>query len=137
MAGSSTFRTAPNNLIGGTSTAARNVLSGMIILGTGNFGGTGASGNLVQGNFVGTDVTGTFAHSAVPWECIRVSDKNNTIGGSAAGAGNRIGGAGQGTVNAGIVVKGAGTIIQGNFIGTDETERFASRTRVTVPGRAT
>ena len=41
------------------------------------------------------------------------------MGGSAAGAGNRVGG----SDGAGIRVqaKAAGTVIQGNFIGTDET----------------
>jgi hypothetical protein len=103
------------NVIGGTSAAARNVLAGQMII-----GGTGfnsATGNFVQGNFIGTDVTGTVAiHCSGP--CVRIQDSNNTIGGSAAGAGNRIGGA---TSVAGIQTQGSGTVIQGNFIGTDET----------------
>src|SRR5204863_3040156 len=100
--------------IGGTSAGARNVITSEVILGTN--GSTAASGNFVQGNFMGTDVTGTLAlqHNH---ECIRVADQNNTIGGSAPGAGNRIGGT---TAVAGILVQGPGTVIQGNFIGTDE-----------------
>jgi hypothetical protein len=108
--------TGTNNVIGGTTAAARNVITDIIILGTN--GSTAASGNFVQGNFIGTDVTGTIALHCV-LGCFRVMDQNNTIGGSAAGAGNRIGGAN--TTTAGISVQGAGTVIQGNFIGTDET----------------
>lgn len=105
-----------NNVIGGTSAAARNVITDVITLGTN--GGTQASGNFVQGNFIGIDVTGTIALRCM-LGCIRIVDQNNTIGGSAPGAGNRIGGSNTG--RAGIQVQGSGTVIQGNFIGTDET----------------
>ncbi len=113
--GSVLVQSGTNNTIGGTSAGARNVMTDSVILGTD--GSTSASGNLVQGNFIGTDVTGTIAlHCKL--ECIRVIDQNNTIGGAAAGAGNRIGGS---NGPAGIQVQGSGTVVQGNFIGTDET----------------
>lgn len=52
-----------NNVIGGTSAAARNVIAREVrIGGLGN--GLDATGNFVQGNFIGADVTGT-----VPFEC--------------------------------------------------------------------
>jgi hypothetical protein len=54
-------------------------------------------------------------------ECIRIGDSNNTIGGSAPGAGNTIGGSNS---IAGIQVQGSGTVIQGNFIGTDATGTY-------------
>jgi hypothetical protein len=78
-----------------------------------------ATGNLIQGNHIGTDVSGTIALGCYAW-CIYVSigADNNTIGGSAAGAGNVIGGD---FTTTGIDVLGAGTVIQGNFIGTDST----------------
>jgi hypothetical protein len=107
-----------NTVIGGTSADARNVINGGINLGSGSTGND-ATGNFIQGNFIGTDVTGT-VEFLCGGECIRVSDKNNTIGGSAAGAGNRIGGASSGPAIR-LQTKASGTVIQGNFIGTDET----------------
>ena len=104
-----------NNVIGGTSAAARNVITDQVILG--GTGLNGATGNFVQGNFIGTDVTGTRVLHCKQ-ECIRAFDPNNTIGGSAPGAGNVIGGSNS---VAGMLVQGSGTIIQGNFIGTDVT----------------
>jgi len=108
--------TGTGNYIGGTSAGARNVITDVVIL-----GGSGlnlATGNFVQGNFIGTDVTGTHAIDCA-LGCMRIVDQNNTIGGSAPGAGNRIGGGHMAL--AGIQVQGSGTVIQGNFIGTDET----------------
>src|SRR5438270_123919 len=46
---------AASNTVGGTTSAARNLISGN---GTGVLVATG-SGNVVEGNFLGTDVTGT------------------------------------------------------------------------------
>jgi hypothetical protein len=48
---------APESTIGGSEQGARNVISGNAQVGI-QFSGRGASGNLVQGNDVGTDVNG-------------------------------------------------------------------------------
>ena len=106
-----------NIMIGGTSAAARNVIGLGVRVGAGS-SGLDATGNFVQGNFVGTDVTGTVRFRCHD-SCIEIADGDNTVGGSAAGAGNRVGG----SDGAGIRVqaKADGTVIQGNFIGTDET----------------
>jgi hypothetical protein len=102
-----------NNVIGGTSAATRNVISG-------NGGGIEivGSANLVQGNFIGTNATGT---AAVPqgfgvsiFNLSPVISTDNLIGGTAAGAGNLISGN-----QTGISVNGNGSTIQGNLIGTD------------------
>ena len=100
-----------NNTVGGTSAGARNVMVNEVFI--------ASTGNLVQGNHIGTDVSGTISLGCYGW-CIYVGigASDNTIGGSAAGAGNVIGG--DFTTN-GIDVLGSGTIIQGNFIGTDPT----------------
>ncbi len=103
-----------NNLIGGTTPAARNVISGNSFEGI----EMGGSGNVVQGNFIGTNAAGTsdirnglsgIAISSSPFV-------NNVIGGTAPGAGNLISGN-----HRGISANGPGTIIQGNLIGTDVT----------------
>jgi hypothetical protein len=74
---------ATDNVIGGTETGARNVISGnnngVLIL------GPGASGNRVQGNFIGTAADGvTDLGNAV--DGVRIDGApRNTIGGTAAG----------------------------------------------------
>ena len=81
-----------------------------------------ASGNFIQGNYIGTDVTGA-APLPNGGQGIVVfgGGSNNTIGGTAAGAGNVISGNSSGR---GIEIKdpGAnGNIVQGNKIGTNAT----------------
>jgi len=49
---------SPNNIIGGTSAGAQNVVSGNVGDGI-SVGGPGSTGNLVQGNFVGINADGT------------------------------------------------------------------------------
>ena len=103
-----------NNIIGGTSAAARNVISGNN-KGIEIFG----AGNTIQGNFIGTNAAGTAAISNRELGITIVSDPlftNNLIGGTAAGAGNLISGN-----SSGIFTQAPGTIIQGNLIGTDVT----------------
>ncbi len=103
--------------IGGTSAGARNVIVNAVSLGYG-WNGTTATGNLVRGNFIGTDVTGLIPLGCYAG-CILVYSQGNVIGGSAAGSANVVAG---GIGDAGIEVRGDGTVIQGNFIGTDPTQ---------------
>ncbi len=49
---------APTNTVGGTTAGARNLISGNDLGGVLIIGG-GATGNLVRGNYIGTDVAGT------------------------------------------------------------------------------
>ena len=79
----------PFNTIGGTERGADNVISGNT---TGIYLlGPTTSGNLVQGNYIGLDPTGTSAEPNLTG--VFVNDAmNNMIGGTAPGAGNVIAG---------------------------------------------
>jgi hypothetical protein len=100
--------------IGGTTAAARNLISGnatgiVILSGT---------GNVVEGNFIGTDVTGGNAITQTG-TAIDVRSNNNVIGGTSVAARNII--AGSGGFNGVDVRSGDGNLVQGNFIGLDVT----------------
>jgi hypothetical protein len=102
-----------NNTIGGSKTGARNLISG-----NGRDGvliDSGATGNLVQGNYLGTNAAGTLA---LPnGTGLEILGPSNTVGGTAAGAGNLISGNGGDGV---LINNGAtGNQVQGNKIGTN------------------
>jgi hypothetical protein len=112
-----------NNTIGGTTALARNIISGN---GSGAFplvygvwiSGSSATGNVVEGNYVGTDVTGTQALGNARTGIVIIAAPGNTIGGTAAGAGNVIAANGE----SGVYIEWAassGNLIEGNLIGTD------------------
>ena len=78
----------PGNLIGGTATGARNVISdnddkGVWIT------GTGANDNRVQGNFIGTDANG-INNLGNLYGVFITGASNNTIGGTVDAAANKI-----------------------------------------------
>jgi parallel beta-helix repeat protein len=108
---------APGNTVGGTVAGARNVISGNRGIGLDLFG-SAASGNVVQGNFIGTDATGTAALGNGSDGILLNGGDNNTIGGTALGAGNVI----AGNAGNGILLYDSNTtanLLQGNLIGTD------------------
>jgi hypothetical protein len=94
------------NTIGGVAPGAGNLISGHAFHGI-VCGGGGS--NVIQGNRIGTDVTGT---QAIPNNGGILASSNNTIGGTAAGAGNTI------AFNCGpaVSVAGTGNSIEANFI---------------------
>ena len=123
---------SPANLIGGTNAFERNIISG-------NWKGVvlynaGAHHNVIQGNYIGLDVTGTVAISnrfggvfinATSGDPSGDAAADNTIGGASPGARNVISGNGW----AGIVIDSfhesppfgpARNLIIGNYIGTDK-----------------
>ena len=79
----------PGNLIGGTSATERNLISGNGSAGV-TMGSVLASNNTIQGNFIGTDIGGVNPLGNVGGVGTFGSASNNTIGGTAAGAGNVI-----------------------------------------------
>lgn len=102
------------NTIGGLTPADRNVISGNAA--TGVRIDSGGTENLVEGNFIGVDATGSYALGNGRRGVFVVTSSGNTVGGSAAGAGNVISGNGM----EGVRVDGAtGTVIAGNYVGTD------------------
>jgi hypothetical protein len=106
-----------NTVIGGTLSGAGNLISGNTTYGL-SF--TDAGTGLVEGNLIGTDVTGTKAVPNMGGQGVLLYNSTGgvTVGGSAAGAANVISGNG----GSGITIdNGSGSIIQGNFIGTDIT----------------
>ncbi|TAH21722.1 MAG: T9SS C-terminal target domain-containing protein [Cytophagales bacterium] len=116
---------AGNCTIGGTSPAARNLVSGNNKAGITLGAGVGVSGTVIQGNYIGTNKDGTsiLGNGSSGIDVYNAST-NNTIGGTSAGAGNVISGNGFGpTSGVGIYLDtNCNTnTIQGNYIGTNAT----------------
>ena len=80
---------ASNNTIGGTTSASRNVISGNSFNGVA-IQDSRATGNEVLGNFIGTTADGSAALGNGDNGVSVGGAPNNTIGGTASGAGNRI-----------------------------------------------
>lgn len=119
-----------NNTIGGTGAADRNVITGNTSAGILIAGG---SGNKVQGNFIGTDVTGTRNPLGSPSQnlssggiSITLNASNNTIGGTTPDARNVISANNALALNGAVEIdKGCvGNVVEGNYIGTDVTGRL-------------
>jgi len=108
---------ARDNVIGGSSIGERNIISGQRAVGVAISG----SDNLVIGNYIGTDITGT-ASVSNRMEGIWLTDgaQGNVIGGALPGEGNVI----SGNDLFGVSISGAGTsgnVVKGNYIGVDAT----------------
>jgi hypothetical protein len=107
---------AQDNIIGGSSPQERNVISGNDLFAL-NISGPGATGNVVKGNYIGVDATGSAALANGHGLVISDGPQNNIIGGSAPGEGNVISGNGTG-----VLIRRDGTsanVVIGNYIGTD------------------
>ena len=109
------WNTTSGNTVGGTVAAARNLVSGND--GSGVYI-EGAGGNVVSGNYIGTEVTGGAAlANAGAGVYLNAGASGNRIGGTLAGERNVISGNGA----AGVLINGGSdnNVLQGNYIGTD------------------
>jgi hypothetical protein len=119
------FGGATGNFIGGSTASAGNLIDGNGANGYPGVGisGPGTSNNVVQGNKIGTDPTGTRAMGNLGdgIDIFGPAD-GNTIGGPASGQGNAI----SANFGTGVTIDtgAAGNVVQGNMIGTDATGRF-------------
>jgi titin len=111
-----------NVQIGGTSVADRNVISANADFGI--IADSEASNLTIQGNYIGTDASGTLARGNTYFG-IDVSGPDVLIGGTAAGAGNLISGQNPATGGGGIAIGGSNVVVQQNLIGTDRTGNIA------------
>lgn len=76
-----------------------------------------AGGNLIEGNFIGTNITGTSALGNGVGVDVVSGSTNNVVGGTAVGARNVI----SGNASQAVQLAGNGNRVQGNAIGTDAT----------------
>ncbi|HYP41182.1 MAG TPA: right-handed parallel beta-helix repeat-containing protein, partial [Chloroflexia bacterium] len=96
-----------------------NTVRGLAI---GRFDGNGislfdADNNIIQGNFLGTDATGTLDRGNGMFGINTAQSSGNTIGGSSPSQRNLISGNPHGGIN--LNTSSTDAVIQGNFIGTD------------------
>ena len=104
---------ASSNTVGGTALGSRNLVSDNRDYGVEI--SDAAHDNLVLGNFIGTDVTGTQRLGNGTGICVQ-DTTGNIIGGTAAGAGNLI----SGNVVDGVLIDhgSMANLVLGNYIGT-------------------
>ena len=113
------FADGSSNTFGGSTPAARNIMAGNFFSGTAYITLFSGGGNdIIQGNYLGLNASGTAVLSNKGGAGILVLSDNNTIGGTASGAGNVIG-------NTQIAIwivgspGGSNNFVQGNRIGTN------------------
>jgi CSLREA domain-containing protein len=103
-----------HNTIGGDTAAKRNVISGNRL--DGIFINTPSEDNIIQGNYIGTDISG-MAPLENQENGIQVAGNNNTIGGKLGTTGNVIS---ANKLN-GVTLDGVRNAVQGNLIGVNAT----------------
>ena len=108
---------SPNNIIGGLTSAERNIISGNELEGV-LIAGPLSTGNQLKGNYIGTDVTGTIDLGNTG-DGVEINNEpsNNIVGGTTAAERNLISGNGGDGIF--LTVGANANQIKGNFIGTD------------------
>ncbi len=111
----------------GVSTAA-STIQGLVINGfataIATFNSGTGGGNVIRGNFLGTDPTGTFAKANSV--AVSIGAPSTLVGGTDPADRNLVSGNTAGVFSGAIQIAGAtGTTIQGNLVGTDATGMLA------------
>jgi parallel beta-helix repeat protein len=117
------FNGAKNNLVGGSTAASRNVISGNRLAGVA-VESVGTTGNVIRGNWIGTNATGT---AAIPNLEAGVGLINGSSGTSVLNnvvSGNRTMGIGLGAFG-GLTEGSHNNLIFGNLVGTDPSGMVA------------
>ncbi len=109
-----TLNGAPGNLIGGTNSGARNLISGNGQVGI-FLNGAGATTNRIEGNYIGTDAAGSAALGNTLAGITMAGAPSNSVGGLSVEARNVISGNRQEGLL--LLANSAGNRIQGNYIG--------------------
>lgn len=107
---------APRNLVGGTVSFPCNLVSGNGKAGV-FISGSGATGNVLLGNFIGCDAAGTAAIGNSLSGVILSGARSNWVGGGVAGGGNLISGNKEDGVF--ITTNSTENLVQGNRVGID------------------
>jgi len=114
---------ASSTIIGGAAAGERNIISGNRLAGIA-MAYSGTRNNVIKGNFIGTDFTGTLILSNYTGIYIKSNANSNIIGGSLAGERNII----SGNIEMGLCVETSDSnTIRGNYIGPDVTGTAALR----------
>jgi len=105
-------------------TGGNSVIRGLII---NSFRGSGivietGGGNVIEGNYIGTDVTGTVQTANIQMGVQILSSNNNRVGGLTTAARNVI--SGNGVHGVAIATGAANNVVQGNYIGISRTGDF-------------
>jgi len=119
-----------NNVVGGTAGSLANTIVAKTVAGV-EINGAAARANLVEGNFIGTNVAGANQGNISNGVEVRLNASNNTIGGT-GGSGNLIG-----FNSTGIVLNSNHNSVLGNLIGTDAAsprDNIANVVGVSVSG---
>lgn len=114
-----------SNTVGGATPGARNLIASNAGAGV-QISGAGATGNVVAGNYVGTDRTGALDFGNTG-DGVNVAGPLNLVGGPTAVPGRGAGNVMSGNAQAGVRVSAGGdsTLIQGNVVGLNAAGALA------------